>query len=69
MGRKVAIIEGMTCGHCEGAVTKSLTKLKLTEINVSSASGKATFAGEVDQASLAAAIDDAGYKLISVSDE
>lgn len=69
MSRKVATIEGMTCGHCEGAVTKSLTELNLTEISVSSATGKASFAGDVDEVALAAAIDDAGYKLISVSDE
>lgn len=69
MNRKVANIEGMTCGHCESAVTKSLSDLNLTEISVSSTTGKASFAGEVDQAALAAAIDDAGYKLISVSDE
>jgi copper chaperone CopZ len=70
MSQKVAIIEGMTCGHCENSVTESLTKLgNLTEIKVSSADGTARFAGEIDQAALAAAIDDAGYKLISVSDE
>jgi copper chaperone CopZ len=70
MSHKVALIEGMTCGHCEGAVTESLTKLgNLTQIKVSSADGTARFAGEIDEATLAAAIDDAGYKLISVSNE
>lgn len=69
MGQKVAIIEGMTCGHCESAVTKSLTELNLTNISVSSAEGKAVFAGEVTEAELATAIDDAGYKLVSLSNE
>lgn len=69
MGQKVAIIEGMTCGHCEGAVTQSLTALNLSEIEVSSSAGTAKFSGEVSEADLAAAIDDAGYKLVSVSNE
>ncbi|MFZ9751515.1 MAG: heavy metal transporter, partial [Candidatus Nanopelagicales bacterium] len=33
----------MTCGHCESAVTKNLTELKLTDITVSSADGTAKF--------------------------
>lgn len=69
MSHKVAIIEGMTCGHCESAVTKNLAELNLTDITVSSAAGTAKFNGEIDQETLAAAIDDAGYKLVSVSDE
>ena len=69
MGQKVAIIEGMTCGHCESAVTKSLTELNLTNISVSSTEGKAIFAGEVTEAELATAIVDAGYKLVSLSNE
>lgn len=69
MSQKVAIIEGMTCGHCESAVTKSLTELNLTDISVSSADGKAVFTGDVTETALATAIDDAGYKLVSLSNE
>jgi copper chaperone len=70
MSQKVAIIEGMTCGHCENAVTESLTNLgNLSQIKVSSADGTARFDGDINEAALAAAIDDAGYKLISVSNE
>ena len=69
MTQKVAIIEGMTCGHCESAVTASLTALSLSEIKVSSADGTAKFSGEVSESDLASAIDDAGYKLVSVSNE
>lgn len=69
MGQKVAIIEGMTCGHCESAVTQSLTERNLTNISVSSADGKAVFDGEITETELAAAIDDAGYKLVLLSNE
>ena len=70
MVTKIAHIEGMTCGHCESAVTQNLIELgKLTNIKVSAEQGTAKFQGEISEAELAAAIDDAGYKLISVSDE
>jgi copper chaperone CopZ len=70
MTKRIALIEGMTCGHCESAIAKSLAALgKLTNISVESASGIAKFDGEISESELAAAIDDAGYKLISVSDE
>lgn len=70
MATKIAQIEGMTCGHCESAVTQSLTELgKLTNIEVSAEKGTAKFQGEISESELVAAIDNAGYKLISVSDE
>lgn len=70
MTTKIARIEGMTCGHCESAVTQNLTALgKLTNIEVSAEKGTAKFQGEISESDLAEAIDDAGYKLISVSDE
>lgn len=70
MGQQIIKIEGMTCGHCENAVTQSLTNLgKLSEIKVSAANGTATFLGDASDAELIAAIDEAGFKLISVSNE
>lgn len=70
MTTKIAKIDGMTCGHCESAVTQNLTGLgKLTDIEVSAEKGTAKFQGEISESELSAAIDDAGYKLISVSDE
>jgi copper chaperone CopZ len=61
-------IEGMTCGHCEMSVTKELAKLSgAKEIAVSAANGSAHLI--VDDAvatnEVAAAVEEAGYKLIS----
>ena len=61
-------IEGMTCGHCEMSVTKELAKLAgAHDIKVSAAEGTAHLSLDesVDTAAIAAAIDEAGYKLIS----
>lgn len=61
-------IEGMTCGHCEMSVTKELSKLAgAHDIKVSAAEGSAhvVLDDSVDTDAIAAAIDEAGYKLIS----
>jgi copper chaperone CopZ len=60
-------VEGMTCGHCEKSVTKELEKLSgATDIKVSSQTGTASLNVDesVDQADVAAAVAEAGYKLI-----
>lgn len=59
-------IEGMTCRHCEMSVTKELSKLPgAQDVKVSSASGTATLSVDesVDVAQVAAAVEEAGYKL------
>ena len=67
---KTLQLEGMTCGHCVSSVTKELEKVAgVTEVAVdlASQSAKLNAADSVTDAQLAAAIDEAGYKLISVS--
>jgi copper chaperone CopZ len=61
-------IEGMTCGHCEASVTKELQKLAgATDIVVQASNGTAHLVvdEQVTTADISAAIDEAGYKLIS----
>jgi copper chaperone len=57
-------IEGMTCAHCAAAVTKELAAVPGVEsVSVSLADATATVVGaaEVDDAAVAAAVDEAGY--------
>lgn len=61
-------IEGMTCGHCESSVTKELAKLAgAKDIKVTAANGTAHLSVDetVTTDAISAAIDEAGYKLIS----
>ena len=63
-------IAGMTCGHCESAVTNALSEIVgVKVIEVSSEAGKAVIEQDssVQQSQIASAIDDAGYELISIS--
>lgn len=61
-------ISGMTCGHCAMSVTKELSKLDgAANVIVNPQAGTASLevADSVDQAALAAAVEEAGYELVS----
>ena len=55
-------VSGMTCGHCQTAVTKALQGVEgVTDAQVDLASGKAIVTGTPDPQALVAAIVDEGY--------
>ena len=57
-------VTGMTCGHCVASVTDEVSKVeRVTNVEVDLASGQVTVTsdGPVDDAAVAAAVDEAGY--------
>ena len=60
-------IEGMSCNHCVMAVKKELGKLENVKVeDVQIGSAKVQYdESKVDERKLTAAIEEAGYKLIS----
>ncbi|MEV7724276.1 cation transporter [Streptomyces sp. NPDC087917] len=59
-------VTGMTCGHCEGAVTSELTALAgVTSVKAVAATGEVTVVSEAPlaEADVRAAVDEAGYEL------
>ena len=55
-------ISGMTCGHCQTAVTKALKSVSGVEaVNVDLAGGTAQVQGQADPQALLAAVKDEGY--------
>ncbi|MFJ4697925.1 heavy-metal-associated domain-containing protein [Streptomyces sp. NPDC088768] len=59
-------VSGMSCGHCEGAVSAELTELpEVTEVRASAANGEVTVVSTapLDEAAVRAAVDEAGYEL------
>lgn len=61
-------VNGMTCGHCVGAVTTELSKLdQVTDVKVSLDTGQATITSHasLDDDAVRAAIDEAGYELVT----
>ena len=59
-------VSGMTCGHCEGAVSSEISELPgVTSVKAVAATGQVTVvsAAELDEAAVRAAVDEAGYEL------
>ena len=57
-------VTGMTCGHCVASVTEEVSKVDgVADVEVDLASGQVTVTsdGPVDDAAVAAAVDEAGY--------
>ena len=68
MSTTVWTVTGMTCGHCVAAVTEEVSAVPgVTAVDVDLASGRVTVTAdaEPDPAALAAAVDEAGYTLVT----
>ena len=66
MATSTYTVTGMTCDHCVSAVTQELSDITgVTKVSMELASGQVTVESDaaVDQAAVAAAVDEAGYAL------
>jgi copper ion binding protein len=62
-------VEGMDCGGCEDSIRKAVGQVEGVEsVSASHSSGKVqvVFAGDVDEAKVRTAIEDAGYEVVGV---
>ena len=63
------IVDGMTCEHCERAITKAIHGLDAdATVVVDIAAGVVDIEGGVDAGLAAAAIESEGYRVVSVQD-
>lgn len=61
-------VSGMTCEHCAAAVREELSHLDgVTAVDVEVTAGRVTVtsASALDASDVAAAVDEAGYRLVS----
>jgi copper chaperone len=68
MEAKIYTVTGMTCAHCVNSVGSEIKQLPgVTDVPVDLASGAVTVISEqpLDDAAVAAAVDEAGYALAS----
>ena len=66
MTTKTVTVVGMTCRHCVAAVTEEVSALQgVTSVHVDLESGRVDVESDtpLDDAALAAAVDEAGYEL------
>jgi copper chaperone CopZ len=62
-------VTGMTCGHCELSVREEVSEIPgITDIQVSAQTGKlsVTADGDIDDAKVLAAVEEAGYSAVRV---
>jgi copper chaperone CopZ len=60
-------VQGMTCGHCERAITQEIARVPgVCSVDVDLPAGTVTVSvgTAVDRADIAAAVDEAGYALV-----
>ncbi|MDG9702086.1 heavy-metal-associated domain-containing protein [Streptomyces sp. DH37] len=60
-------VTGMTCGHCEGAVSEEISAIDgVTEVKAAAPTGLVTVTStrEPDDEAVRAAVDEAGYELV-----
>ncbi|MFH8485615.1 heavy-metal-associated domain-containing protein [Streptomyces longisporoflavus] len=63
-------VTGMTCGHCEGAVSSEISEIAgVSSVKAVAATGQVTVVSDapLDEADVRAAVDEAGYELVGVS--
>jgi copper chaperone len=71
MSNKIINVDGMTCGHCVNAVTEEISKISgVTEVNIDLRAGEIspvtiTAETEISDVDLAAAVEEAGYSIVS----
>ncbi|WP_105567100.1 heavy-metal-associated domain-containing protein [Microbacterium halophytorum] len=70
MATKNYTVEGMTCQHCVMSVTEEVSEVPgVSGVDVDLASGLLTVTAEqVDDAAVAAAVEEAGYALAAPAD-
>ena len=60
-------VTGMTCGHCEMSIREEVSEIPgVQDIQVSAQTGKlnVTAEGEIDDAKVLAAVEEAGYSAV-----
>lgn len=68
MQTKTYSVSGMTCAHCVGSVSGEVGQIPgVAGVSVDLASGAVTVTSErpLDEAAVRAAVDEAGYELVS----
>ncbi|MFG3345485.1 heavy-metal-associated domain-containing protein [Streptomyces sp. NPDC048018] len=60
-------VKGMTCGHCEGAVSSEISEIAgVSSVEAVAATGQVTVVSTapLDEEAVRAAVDEAGYELV-----
>jgi copper chaperone CopZ len=60
------VVAGMTCEHCKASVTEEVSEVAgVQDVQVDLPTGRLTVIGDVADDALRAAVDEAGYRVVS----
>jgi copper chaperone len=60
------VVEGMTCEHCKASVTEEVAEVAgVQDVAVDLPTGHLTVVGDVSDAAVRAAVDEAGYRVVA----
>lgn len=66
MSTSTYTVSGMTCGHCVSSVTEEVSEVAgVTDVQVDLESGRMVVTGSADDAAVKAAVEEAGYSVVS----
>lgn len=63
-------VKGMTCGHCEGAVSEEISGIEgVSSVKAEASTGRVTVASSapLTEDAVRAAVDEAGYELVGLA--
>ncbi|MFE6039293.1 heavy-metal-associated domain-containing protein [Streptomyces sp. NPDC056452] len=63
-------VKGMTCGHCEGAVSEEISGIEgVSSVKAEASTGRVTIASRapLTEDAVRAAVDEAGYELVGLA--
>lgn len=69
--KKIMVINGMSCGHCQARVEKVLNAIDGVEAKVELKKSRAivTLAKSIDDKVLSDAVTEAGYEVVSIEEK
>lgn len=69
--KKIITIDGMSCGHCQAAVEKSLNELEgvTAKVNLKKKQAVVVLTAEVSDEALKSAVREAGFDALTVAEK
>lgn len=69
--KKIIVINGMSCGHCQARVEKALNEIEGVEAKVELKKNRAivTLANVIEDQILSQAVTEAGYEVVSITEK
>lgn len=68
VGKKIVVIEGMTCEHCQNMVERSINTIEgaAAKVNLRKKEAVVSYEKDIDDEEIRAVVEKAGYKVVEI---